>query len=80
MTTNIKAIQLKPLGAREREIAQMVARGMTDQAIADELNIGKTTVVTTLTKVYSKLSLGRGTGVNSRVLLARWVWDGEVTA
>jgi DNA-binding CsgD family transcriptional regulator len=46
-----------PLTARERQIAVLAARGNSDAAIADHLNISARTVQTHLARVYAKLGL-----------------------
>lgn len=55
----------KALTEREQEVLELVATGMTNQAIADHLNIGVTTVKTHIASLYSK------TGVTSRVELGQ---------
>jgi DNA-binding CsgD family transcriptional regulator len=52
------------LGETERRVAALVARGRTNQEIADALHISAKTVEWNLTKVYRKL------GVRSRTELA----------
>lgn len=50
--------------AREREVAELVAEGLTNQAIADRLYLSPRTVETHLSRVYRK------TDVASRAALA----------
>jgi DNA-binding NarL/FixJ family response regulator len=45
------------LTRREQRVVHLVARGWTNQEVADELNIRPKTVEWTLTKVYRKLDL-----------------------
>jgi DNA-binding CsgD family transcriptional regulator len=53
------------LSHRERQVAQMAARGKTAREIADALFIGQRTVETHLSNAYAKL------GVDSRTQLMR---------
>ncbi|GGL04346.1 hypothetical protein GCM10012284_43680 [Mangrovihabitans endophyticus] len=53
------------LSGREREIAQMVAQGLTNQAIADRLFLSRRTVEAHIARIFAKV------GVSSRVALAR---------
>jgi DNA-binding NarL/FixJ family response regulator len=55
---------LAALTARETEIAELVAEGLTSQGIAARLYISRRTVETHISKIYRK------TGVASRVALA----------
>lgn len=57
------------LTKRELEVAQVLARGLTNQQIADELFISVRTVETHVKRILSKL------GVRSRGQVARWVLD-----
>ncbi|MBC9928510.1 MULTISPECIES: response regulator transcription factor [unclassified Leucobacter] len=57
---------LADLTTRERQVLELVTRGLGNQAIADELHIGVTTVKTHVGSLYAK------SGVDSRVRLARW--------
>lgn len=59
------------LSPREREIARMVAKGHTNQAIADVLGISAWTVSTHLRQVFAKL------GVNSRAAMVAGVLNNE---
>lgn len=54
-----------PLTAREYEIGQMAAQGMTNREISDQLFISTNTVKAILKSVFTKLS------INNRVLLER---------
>ncbi|MGH2866721.1 MAG: helix-turn-helix transcriptional regulator [Solirubrobacteraceae bacterium] len=53
------------LSGREREVAELVSRGMTNGQIAEELFLSVKTVESHLSHAYEKL------GINSRALLAR---------
>ncbi|MFI9835103.1 AAA family ATPase [Streptomyces sp. NPDC051913] len=58
------AERLATLTAREREIAELVAQGLTSQAIADRLYVSRRTVDTHVSRAFRK------TGVSSRTALA----------
>jgi LuxR family maltose regulon positive regulatory protein len=60
------------LTARECEVADLVAAGLSNQAIARELIIEETTVKKTLQNIYAKL------GISSRTVLARMMLEGKV--
>jgi DNA-binding CsgD family transcriptional regulator len=47
-----------PLTAREREVAQLAARGITDRAIAERLHLSPRTVQSHLYRTYRKLGIG----------------------
>ncbi|MEM9462099.1 MAG: FHA domain-containing protein [Myxococcota bacterium] len=55
------------LRKREREVADLVAEGLTNAAIAQRLHISPRTVSTHMTKIYERL------GLHSRAALTRWV-------
>ncbi|MGW3651227.1 helix-turn-helix transcriptional regulator [Streptomyces sp. NPDC000878] len=63
---------LTELTAREREIAELVAEGLTSQAIATRLYLSPRTVEGHIARVYRK------TGVSSRAALASLVARGSV--
>jgi DNA-binding CsgD family transcriptional regulator len=54
------------LTTREREVAALVARGLSNRAIADELVVGERTVETYVSSILSKL------GYTSRAQIAAW--------
>jgi non-specific serine/threonine protein kinase len=58
--------QTIPLTRREREVATLVARGLTDRQIAETLVIAEGTVGVHLTNIFSKLAL------HARAQLAVW--------
>jgi non-specific serine/threonine protein kinase len=51
---------------REREVAALTARGLTNREIADELIVGERTIETHVSNILGKLDLG------SRREVARW--------
>ena len=55
-----------PLSPREREVADAVARGLTDKQIARALGLSPTSVRTYLNRLFEK------TGTQRRAALARW--------
>jgi DNA-binding CsgD family transcriptional regulator len=57
------------LSAREIEIIQLVAEGLTNQEIADRLTISKRTVDNHVSNVFTK------TGSKNRVALLNWAMD-----
>ena len=57
------------LSAREIEIIELVASGLTNQEIADRLTISKRTVDNHVSNVFTK------TGSKNRVALLNWAMD-----
>jgi DNA-binding NarL/FixJ family response regulator len=57
------------LSARQSEVAELVAKGLTSKEICGQLGIALGTVETHVRRIYRK------TGVNSRTLLTAWVID-----
>ena len=55
------------LTAREQEVALLVARGLTNRQIAEELSISGRTVENHIGKIFKKL------GFSSRSRIAAWV-------
>ncbi|WP_424215837.1 response regulator (plasmid) [Streptomyces sp. BI20] len=60
---------VRPVSERELEVVRLVARGRTNQEIADELFIAPSTVKTHLISIQGKL------GVRNRVEIAAWAWE-----
>jgi tetratricopeptide (TPR) repeat protein len=60
------------LTPRERAVAVMVARGMSNRAIADELVLSERTVETHVSNILSKL------GFSSRAQIAAWAVDNRL--
>jgi DNA-binding NarL/FixJ family response regulator len=66
------AVPVTPAGAltaREREIALLIARGLSNRGIADELVISPATVARHVTNILTKL------GFASRAQVAAWAVD-----
>ena len=57
------------LSAREVDVLRLVAQGLSDAQVAEQLTISTRTVTTHLTSVYNKL------GINSRVAAVRFAAD-----
>jgi DNA-binding NarL/FixJ family response regulator len=60
------------LTPREREIAALIARGLSNKGIADELVISPATVARHVTNILTKLGFG------SRAQIAAWAVSGEI--
>ena len=58
-----------PLSAREMEIIELVADGLTNQEIAERLTISKRTVDNHVSNMFTK------TGSKNRVALLNWAMD-----
>jgi predicted ATPase/DNA-binding CsgD family transcriptional regulator len=56
-----------PLSPREREVARLVARGLTNRQVADELVISERTVDVHVARILAKL------GFSARAQIAAWV-------
>jgi predicted ATPase/DNA-binding CsgD family transcriptional regulator len=62
-----RAASANPLSRREREVATLVARGLTNRQIAEALTITEGTAINHLTHILNKL------GFRSRAQVAAWV-------
>ena len=65
-TRRAEAARFGGLSVREREVAILIARGLTNREIADELVVGERTIETHVSNILGKLALG------SRRDVARW--------
>lgn len=63
--SNRGSVNFEALTSREREVARLVAHGLSDKEVAEQLHISFTTVRSHLKAVFGKL------GVDSRVKVAR---------
>jgi DNA-binding NarL/FixJ family response regulator len=70
--TRTAAAPAQPFTDRETEVIQAIARGRTNQEIADELFISLSTVKSHLTSVQRKL------GARNRVEIAAWAWESRL--
>ena len=59
------------LTAREREIALLIARGLSNRGIADELVISPATAARHVANIFTKL------GLRSRAQVAAWVTEAQ---
>jgi DNA-binding CsgD family transcriptional regulator/class 3 adenylate cyclase len=63
-----------PLSRREREIAALIVRGLSNRQIADELSISPATVERHVSNIFNKL------GYHSRAQIAAWAVERDLTA
>jgi DNA-binding NarL/FixJ family response regulator len=68
MTNNDKLQTPATLSDREIEIIELVTAGLTNEEIADRLEISKRTVDNHISNILKKA----GAGVDNRVALVRW--------
>jgi DNA-binding NarL/FixJ family response regulator len=68
MTNDDKVITPATLSDREIEIIELVTVGLTNEEIADRLEISKRTVDNHISNILKKA----GDGVDNRVTLVRW--------
>ncbi len=61
----------EPLTARERQIAEAIARGLRNKQIADELGLSAETVKRHLASIYGKLALHGRVALAIHVLRSR---------
>ena len=59
------------LTAREREIAVLIARGLSNRGIAEELVISPATAARHVANIFTKL------GLRSRAQVAAWVTEAQ---
>ncbi len=62
---------VEPLTERELEVLQLLATGVTDQAIADQLVLSKATIKTHLRSIYGKLQVDNRTQAVARARVLR---------
>jgi DNA-binding CsgD family transcriptional regulator len=62
-----------PLSARQLEVSRLVADGMTNAAIGEQLGISTRTVTSHLDHIYVRLE------INSRAALTRWIVERGLT-
>jgi DNA-binding CsgD family transcriptional regulator len=62
-----------PLSARQLEVSRLVAEGLTNAAIAEQLGISTRTVTSHLDHIYARLE------INSRAALTRWIVERALT-
>ena len=60
-----------PLTPREREVVELVARGLSNREVADQLVLSERTVESHVRNMLTK------TGLRSRTELTRWVLQGQ---
>jgi DNA-binding CsgD family transcriptional regulator len=65
-----RAGHLDGLSPREREVLELIARGRSNAAIADELHLSIKTVEPVVSTIFTKLGLHNDAGSNRRVLAA----------
>ncbi|MDQ3549854.1 MAG: response regulator transcription factor [Chloroflexota bacterium] len=60
------------LSAREVDVLRLVARGLTDAEVAEQLFLARRTINTHLTSIYTKL------GVSNRASATRWAIENRI--
>lgn len=72
------AVTLDDLTPRQRQVAVLVACGMNNREIAQQLYVTVQTVKTHLSLAYDRVGLPtQEEGGSPRVMLAHWVWNQE---
>lgn len=61
------------LSPREKQIATLIAEGLTNREIAKELSIDISTVDTHRSKIYNKLDVRNAVELTHRAILNGWV-------
>ncbi|NRQ40763.1 response regulator transcription factor [Nonomuraea sp. NN258] len=70
--TVVPRADARPLSARETEVVRAIARGRSNQEIADALFLSVSTVKGYVSGVQAKL------GLRNRVEIAAWAWEGRL--
>ncbi len=65
-----RAGRLEGLSAREQEVLELLARGLSNAAICRELHLSVKTVEPLISAIFAKLGLHHDAGSNRRVLAA----------
>jgi DNA-binding NarL/FixJ family response regulator len=66
MTEDAKLLRFYiDLTSRERDVLQLVTKGLTNREVADQLSIAASSVAEHLTNIYEKLSQTEGLGASS---------------
>jgi DNA-binding NarL/FixJ family response regulator len=66
------------LTERQKQVARLVADGMSDKEIAEELKVTRATISSTLTRIYALAGLDNKFDGNIRVRLANMVREGAL--
>jgi RNA polymerase sigma factor (sigma-70 family) len=61
--SRVRHHQIEPLTARERQIVQVMAEGLTNQEIAQRLRLAEGTVKVHLHRIYRKLGIANRTAL-----------------
>jgi len=69
-----EAIAFGPLSEREREVVALIAQGVTNRAIAEQLVIAEATAVRHVANILNKL------GFHSRAQIAVWAVERRVAS
>jgi ATP/maltotriose-dependent transcriptional regulator MalT len=73
----------EPVGAlseRETEVLVLAARGLSNQHIAEELDIAEVTVKRHLANVYRKIGVRSRSEAVRMALMEQWIGIGEITS
>ena len=68
----------KKLTERQEQILTMAVTGMTNQEIADKLELANSTVGNTLRRIYEIIGIGMDTPSNRRVQAVLWAVENGV--
>lgn len=70
-------MKLEDLTQRQRDVALLAAQGLSNEEIAQQLGIGKTTVSNHMAAVAQRLGITGRRGNRVRVRVTRWVMDAQ---